>query len=254
MIQIRVLLLDIIQTVEPYADILELGIPFSDPIADGSVIQAADQRALSQGTAFMNCFDLITQVRQITEKPIVLLTYANILGVGEVRSQTIQQLAACGIDGIVAADIPYEESADLIEDLNQNHMCLIPLAAPTTNSERMEKIIANGQGFLYLVAVKGVTGARESLLQETVETLQRINALKSSNVMLPICVGFGISTPEHVTQILQLGADGVIVGSALIKNIEENLDDPNQMLEKIEGFVKQMKDATFLYLPEVSDL
>ena len=89
----------------------------------------------------------------------MLLTYANILGVGEVRSQTIQQLAACGIDGIVAADIPYEESADLIENLNQNHMRLIPLAAPTTNSERMEKIIANGQGFLYLVAVKGVTGA-----------------------------------------------------------------------------------------------
>jgi tryptophan synthase alpha chain len=236
--------IEIVKAIEPYSDIIELGIPFSDPIADGSVIQAADIRAFASGTTFETSFALIQEIRNFSQKPIVLLTYANVLGVDEERTATLQRFADIGVDGIVAADIPIEESTDLIVEMNSFSLDLILLAAPTTHDSRLTNILENAQGFLYLVAIKGVTGAREYILTETSETIERIIMANTLPEKIPICVGFGISKPEHVHQINDLGADGVIVGSALITIIEQNLADIPQMIIGVTDFVSQMKDAT----------
>jgi len=238
--------LDIVRGVEPNADIIELGIPFSDPIADGPVIQVANQRALSAGVAFSSSFALIEKIRELTEKPIVILTYANILGVDEQRRETLERFANTGVNGIIAADVPIEESSDLLQEMHAVGMDLIFLAAPTTREERLAKIIEAARGFLYIISVKGVTGARDTLLEETANTISRIANARGTAGTIPLCVGFGISKPAHITEVLNLGADGVIVGSAIVQIIEDNLADPSLMVEKIVEFVRDMKNATKL--------
>ena len=241
------LFIQLIQTIEPYSDVIELGIPFSDPIADGPVIQNANQRVLRQGVSLKQVIKLIGQVRALTQKPIALLTYANVIGATEnSRQEMLTALAKVGVDGIIIADVPTEESLPFKQDLNQVGMDLIYLAAPTTKADRLEKIAENASGYLYLVSVKGTTGARTTVLDETAETIRRVTStLKArKGTKIPVCVGFGISTPDHVKEILKLGADGVIVGSAIIKIIENFKDQPTEMIQTILKFVQDMKSAT----------
>nr|MDO8111858.1 tryptophan synthase subunit alpha [Candidatus Sigynarchaeota archaeon] len=232
------------RAIEPYADIIELGIPYTDPIADGPVIQAADARALNAGVTFSKACDLVESVRKFSSKPIVILTYANVVGVGARMVESLVKFARAGVDGIIIADVPSEEAAPFKAEIEKHGMVLVSLVAPTTSNDRMASIAKNASGFLYLVAIKGVTGARASVTEETATLIQRAARLLGKNSKIPICVGFGISTPEHVREILKLGAHGVIVGSAIIDRIGKNTANPEKMIADVTLFVKEMKDAT----------
>nr|MDO8116223.1 tryptophan synthase subunit alpha [Candidatus Sigynarchaeota archaeon] len=236
--------IEIIALIELEADIVELGIPYTDPVADGPVIQAADERALESGTRLSNALDLIERVRAMTIKPIVILTYANVIGTGERKKRTIQELAKRGVDGIIIADAPLEESETFESEIESHNMTLVRLVAPTTNDDRLRHIIEKSTGFIYLVAVKGVTGTRTTIQQETMDLIVRIKASLRDGRTIPVCVGFGISTPGHVKELVNLGVDGVIVGSAIVKIIEENLDNTQIMKQKLVEFVIRMNEAT----------
>ncbi len=238
------LFLEIIRTIEPYSDYIELGIPFSDPIADGPTILTANQRALKKGSNLSNSFYLIKEVRKITTKPIILLTYANILGVEPYRKETLEKFALSGINGIIVADIPIEESSELLIEAQMVGIDIIFLVTPATHEKRLREIVKKAQGFLYLVSINGITGVRNALMEETSSTIKRITSTLGINRKIPIFVGFGISQPSHIQEIISMGADGVIVGSALIKRIEENLENPKKMLIEIEKFVCCMKNST----------
>lgn len=234
----------IARAIEPHADIMEFGIPYTDPIADGEVIQAADARALAAGTTFSKGCDLIAGVRAFTEKPIVVLTYANVVGVGRVMEESLAAFSHAGIDGIIIADVPAEEAAPFKAAIERHGMVLISLAAPTTTDERLKAIASQAIGFLYLVAIKGVTGARANLLDETRATIQRVTRVLGKKQHVPVCVGFGISSPNHVREIVKLGAGGVIVGSAIVNIIGKNVQNKELMITKVTQFTKDLKDAT----------
>ena len=233
-----------IREIEPFADIIELGIPFTDPVADGPVIQEANKRAFGSGMNLSKAFDLIQEIRTFTDKPIVILTYANVIGVGERMQKTISRFSDVGVDGIIIADIPLEEADPVLSVLEKHNIYKIFIAAPTTTQERLKMILDRAKGFLYVVAVKGVTGSREQVQTETKETIQNIARIVESYKPIPICVGFGISKPEHIKNIISYGADGAIVGSAIIKKIESNVANPQWMLEKVKIFIQNMKFAT----------
>ena len=235
--------LDIIAAIEPVADIIELGIPFTDPVADGPVIQAADARALAAGVSLSRAIGLLAAVRSMTSKPIVVLTYANVVGVGERLARTMDALQAAGVDGIVIADACFEESSTFREVARARGMHLINLVAPTTSPERLCLIIAAATGFVYLVAVKGVTGARAAVVSDTRDLLARVLHARSGSIPVPACVGFGISSPVHAAEIASLGADGIIVGSALVQQIQHHLDDTGAMIEAVEMACKHMRAA-----------
>ncbi len=232
--------------IEPYADILEIGIPFSDPIADGPTIQAANTRAFKAGINTIIALDAIKQIRMETEKPIVVLTYYNIIIQGESTieeslDKTIQKLKESGVDGIVIADLPIEEATLTLKACEEHDMCLIFLIAPSTTEERLQKILKVARGFIYLISVMGVTGARTSTSQITIDSMHRIGNL--TNNVIPILVGFGISKPDHAVEITQAGANGVIIGSALVNIIERNLQDFTQMEKEMISFVSSIKKS-----------
>ncbi|MBD3350596.1 MAG: tryptophan synthase subunit alpha [Candidatus Lokiarchaeota archaeon] len=236
--------LKIISEIEPIVDIIELGIPFSDPIADGPVIQEANKRAFYSGMNYNKALKLIAKIRQKSEKPIVILTYANVIGVGQRMNQTIKDLSEVGVDGIIAADIPIEEASPILNAVEPYEMDIIFLITPNTTVNRLSKILDIASGFLYLVAVRGVTGTRDAVLKETTETIESITSIIGEDRDIPICVGFGISKPKHVKKIVGLGADGVIVGSAIIRLIRENLDNTELMIKSIKNFILEMRKAT----------
>lgn len=232
------------RVIEPHADIMEFGIPYTDPIADGPVIQAADARALAAGTTFSGACDLIARVRGFTGKPIVVLTYANVVGVGLAMARSLAALARAGVDGLIIADVPAEEAHGYVASVEDHGMLLISLVAPTTSDDRMAAIVKQAKGFLYLVAVKGVTGARASLLDETRVTMQRVTGVLGGARALPVCVGFGISTPAQVREVIKLGATGVIVGSAIVSIIANTMHDKDRMFLAVADFAREMKAAT----------
>lgn len=243
--------LQIIKEIEPIADIIELGIPFSDPIADGPVIQEANKRAFSNKVNFRQAIELIKSIRTFSQKPIVVLTYANVVGLYERMKSNIQIFSEIGVDGIVVADMPIEESGPVVEELDKYNIFPIFLAAPTTTEDRLREILKHAKGFLYVVAVKGVTGVRDSIKLETKNILNKILKINDAKNPVSLCVGFGISSPEHVKEVISFGADGVIVGSAIVKIIEEfgktqefSQQIVEQMIEKIKDFVKKMKEQT----------
>lgn len=218
-------------------DILELGLPFSDPVADGPVIQKAGERALRAG---MNP-DLFFEVAgKIKDVPKAVLTYYNIVlqrGLDRFCADCVK----AGIDGIVIPDLPIEEADTLLSACRKKKVSLILLAAPTTPNERLKRILEKADGFLYAVSVAGVTGARKDLSSEVSPLIKRI---KQYSGALPLAVGFGISTPEHVRKVILAGADGAIVGSAFEKIIDEHLGDSKVMLARVEAFAKELKSAT----------
>ena len=233
--------LDVVKTlIENGADVLELGLPFSDPIADGKVIQAADQRALAKKFNVAKAFSLIKKIRAFNaEVPIGLLVYSNLINNMGVE-KFYKSAKDVGVDGVLAADVPVEEAEPFTAAARKTGIRQVFLVAPTTTSARMKKIFPKAGGFVYAVSLLGVTGTRRSLNKEVFALIR--NAKR--NTRLPVCVGFGISQPEHVKELIKAGADGAIVGSAIVKMIEKNLGNRKNMLIGIAGFCRKMKKAT----------
>jgi len=198
------------------ADIVELGVPFSDPIADGPVIQASSQKALENGMSYDRVIDLIAEAR--LRSPVVLFSYLNpILAAG---SDALTRAAEAGAAGILVTDIPVGADPEREEWLGSSPLDFIRLVAPTTPRERMAEIARHGSGFVYLISRLGVTGVREQTDSSLPDTMRRLR----SATTLPICVGFGISTPAQARTVGEI-ADGVVVGSALVKAAEKGPEE-----------------------------
>ncbi|HDS45872.1 MAG TPA: tryptophan synthase subunit alpha [Methanomicrobia archaeon] len=223
-----------------HADIIELGIPFSDPIADGPTIQAAAGRALAAGMTPASIFALITAIRKETDVPIVVMGYYNpILRYGVQRF--MQHLADAGGDGIIIPDLPLEEAKEVLRSARRCELDTIFLIAPTTPDERIAEICRYSSGFVYLVSLLGVTGARSALSDVARTLIQRVVKKRPD---LPAAVGFGVSQPEHVRELLASGAKGVIVGSAIVAIIAKHKDKPEQMLAALDEYCAMLKAAT----------
>ncbi|MBD3227674.1 MAG: tryptophan synthase subunit alpha [Candidatus Lokiarchaeota archaeon] len=237
---------DLMRKVEPFADIFEIGIPFSDPIADGPTIQEANHRAFKAGINTDIALKTIKEVREITQKPIVILTYYNILIQGSESIEksleiTFKDLKESGVDGIVIADLPIEEAELALKFCKKYNILLIFLIAPTTTEQRLNRILKVARGFLYLITVMGTTGSRKSISKITEKTIKRIKNKTENSI--PIYLGFGISKPAHASKLVKLGADGIIIGSAIINIIKENLGDYNILKEKVVDFVSSIKNV-----------
>lgn len=224
------------------ADIIELGVPFSDPIADGPVIQRAGQRALKWKTSLRDILKLVSVIRRKTEVPLILMTYANpILKLGE--DHFILEAVSAGVDGVIIPDLPPEEGRPFMSLAEKQGLDVILLAAPTTPSARLGLISRQTRGFLYYVSLIGITGARLGGLQEIRARVLELRRLTPK----PIAVGFGVSTPQQVAALSRV-ADGVIVGSAMVRLIEEQMDRP-ELLRNIGGFVSDLKQAIYRSRP-----
>ena len=197
------------------ADVIEVGVPFSDPMADGPIIQASSQRALEHGMTLAGALDLVRDAAIGT--PVVLFTYLNPLLAAGV--DVLERAAASGVHGVLVTDLPV--GADLVREewLGSSPLAFVRLVAPTTPLDRMRDIAAHGSGFVYLISRRGVTGLRSDIPAELPGTIARLREATT----LPICVGFGISGPEHAKAIGRL-ADGIVVGSAIVKAAETSVD------------------------------
>jgi len=226
----------LIQLSKSGATVIELGVPFSDPMADGPVIQRASERALAHGFGLTEIFAATAKARARIDTPIVLFSYFNpLLQYGLERLG--HEARAAGIDGMLVTDLTPEESEEFAAVLKSNALDLIFLVAPTSTDERLRLITDHASGFVYAVSRAGVTGARENLSNEAKLLVARVR--KFSN--LPVAVGFGISSAEQVTETLRY-ADAAVVGSAIVAQIEKLSDDPD-LVEKIGQFARQLINA-----------
>lgn len=228
--------------VEAGADVLELGFAFSDPIADGSTIQAADVRALSKGINTDKCFKFIKKIREFTDIPIGLLVYSNLIYQRGIN-KFYYDCKLAGVTSVLVADIPIEEAEEYIIIARKHKVDTVFIVSPLTDNKRLKEIVKKCKGFVYVVSRLGVTGAREELQDSTLKLIKRVR----KNTKLALCIGFGISKAEHVKSVCKAGAEGVIVGSALVKIIEKNFRNKKKLLDKIEKFIKEMKEATHNY-------
>lgn len=218
------------------ADIIELGVPYSDPLADGPVIQAAATRALQRGTRLNQVLEMVQSVSPTLRSPIILFTYYNpILNRG--IETFLRQLTEAGVAGLVVPDLPLEEAASLLKPAAEVGIDVTLLVAPTSSPERIEVIARQSQGFIYLVSVTGVTGMRSGVETRVQDILQQMRRLTNK----PIGVGFGISQPEQAQQVKEWGADAVIVGSAFVKRLADGT--PEQGLSAIKEFCQSLKAA-----------
>lgn len=223
----------ILKMVEAGCDLIEIGIPFSDPIAEGPVIQDANIRALSAGTTTEKIFELAANVRRQTEVPLVFLTYLNpVYKYG--YDNFCARCEEAGVNGMIIPDMPYEEKTELTEAAKKYGVDIISLIAPTSE-ERIKKIAADATGFVYVVSSMGVTGMRSEIKTD----LNAIVSAVKDATDVPAAVGFGVNTPEQAAKIAQI-ADGVIVGSAIVKIIEKYGADAGSY---VYDYVKSMKDA-----------
>ena len=222
------------------ADALELGIPFSDPIADGPVIQKAAIRALSNGTTVAKCFDLIATVRRdYPDIPIGLLVYSNLV-VGHSIDAFYENASKAGVDSVLVADVPVIESDRFIQTAKKNGIAPIFIATPNATEQTLSEVAKRSEGYTYLLSRAGVTGTdvkAEMPVHGIIEQLSNHNAP-------PALLGFGISEPAQVKEAIDAGADGAISGSAVVKIIESNLENSGQLLDELGSFVRAMKAAT----------
>lgn len=218
---------------EAGCDLIEIGIPFSDPMAEGVVIQEANVRALKHNTTTDDVFDIVKAVREKTDVPLVFLTYINpVFFYG--YEDFFKRCNELGIDGIISPDLPYEEKGEILDIARKNDVDVISLIAPTSK-ERIQKIAADASGFIYVVSSLGVTGMRSEIKTDLNAIIEDIRDVTD----LPLAVGFGINTPEQSRDIAKI-ADGVIVGSAIVKIIEEYGENANEALKE---YVSSMKKA-----------
>ena len=218
------------------ADVLEVGVPFSDPMADGPVIQRATERAIAAGANLRVTLDIIRRVRRDVQAPIVVFSYANpLLRMG--MAEFAREAAAAGVDGVLALDLPIEEAGAFQHTMDAAGLDTIFLLSPTTTDERIQKAARLGRGFLYAISRLGVTGARDQVASGADAMVRRIRAFTS----LPVALGFGISRPEHVAEVGGF-ADAAVVGSALVSLIAAESGSP-QLIERIEAYVRSLRAA-----------
>ena len=225
------------------ADAIEFGIPFSDPIADGKAIQGASQRALAAGMTPKKAIAAVARLRKDgVAVPIIAMTYCNIAEAAGVEN-FVCSLAQAGADGLIVPDAPLEESEELRKECTKAGIEMVLLIAPNCGDERIGRIAEKAGGFLYAVSVLGTTGAREKVAVEAVELVKR--AKKASK--LPVCVGFGISKPEHAAELAAAGADGIIVGSEIVNlyaaHMKEGKPGEKAALAEISEYAAKMKAA-----------
>lgn len=223
----------VLAMVQAGADAVEIGVPFSDPLGDGPVIQRANERSLAAGTSTRRVFELVETLRPSVDVPLVLMGYANnVCAMGE--HAFAEAAGAAGVDGIILVDLPPEEGESFFAELRGHDVDPILLAAPTTVPERLAMLARETRGFLYYVSLTGVTGARSEVARGVEEGVRAARAVAE----VPVCVGFGVSTPEQVRRIGAY-ADGVVVGSALIDRIEGKTgDDAADIAAK---FIEELK-------------
>jgi len=213
-------------------DIIELGIPFSDPLADGATIQRASYEALRQGITTHLCLEVAKELRQQVEIPMVFMTYYNpVLKFG--LEQFCSKCAEMGIDGLIIPDLPPEEGHELEESAGGHGLDLIYLLSPSSTEERIQLVVGRASGFVYLVSLTGVTGTRDELPPELEGFVGRVRASTEK----PLCVGFGVSTPEQAQRIAKV-ADGVIVGSRIIQLLDED-----KSLKNVRSFIECLREA-----------
>ncbi len=222
---------------EKGADVIELGIPYSDPLADGPVIQLSASRALSSKTSLKAVLEMLSNLKEKITVPVILFTYANPL-INNGMENFCDQATKAGVAGLVVPDLPLEEAENLSEIASERGLDLVLLVAPTTPVERMKRISQRSRGFTYLVSVTGVTGERSKLGNRVELLVSRLKEFSAN----PVAVGFGISNPKHVIQVREWGADGAIVGSALVKRIS-NAPKGNEVYEAGEFFSELKKAA-----------
>ena len=219
-------------------DIIELGFPFSDPLADGPVIQNASTVSLEKGTKINNFFSIVKKIRKLTDLPLVLMTYTNIL-YARGYPKFISEAKKAGIDGFILPDMSIEESKEYL-NAAKGKTDTIFLVSPNTNKKRIRKIAKSTSGFLYLVAVYGTTGVKTGIKNYTIKAIKDVK--KQTKAKIPVGVGFGVSTPADVKKFISVGADAVIVGSAFLKLIEKT--PQNKLEQKITTFTRSLKKQT----------
>src|SRR5215813_13472299 len=218
------------------AGVIELGVPFSDPMADGPVIQRASERALKKTIGVADILPVVERVRERSEVPILLFTYFNPL-MQFPAADVGAELKRAGLDGVLATDLIPEEAADFVAGMRRADMDTFFLVALTSTDERIKLIAEHSSGFIYVIARTGVTGMRENVWGEVRKLVERVR--RCSN--LPVAVGFGISKPDHVRDVWSY-ADGAVVGTRLVLEIENNLGTP-QMVEKVAQLARELKEA-----------
>jgi tryptophan synthase alpha chain len=222
-------------------DILELGLPFSDPIADGPTIQAASVRALAAGTTPLKVLQIAREIRRSHGIPVVIMTYYNpVFRIGLDKFCSLAK--ECMVDGLIVPDLPVEEAGDYREAAAKFGIDTIFLAAPSTSNERLKGIVECSSGFLYLVSHFGVTGTKPAVEDSTIQLIKRVLPFTSGKI--PLAVGFGVSKPEHVKRLISAGAEGVIVGSAFINLIQKSQNGTSAMLKDAEATASELKAAT----------
>jgi tryptophan synthase alpha chain len=223
------------------ADIIEIGIPFSDPIADGSTIQYAIQNSLISGTTPGMCLELASRIRKtFPNTPLIIMTYSNILyRTGYI--QFAQKAKESGIDGFIIPDIPIEESKEYLNTMQNIGMSTIFLVSPNTSEKRLKMICRICTGFLYAISVYGTTGERQGFDEYTMESIKRVKNITADK--LPLAVGFGISNPQHVKYMIDAGADAVIIGSAIIKKIIKEIENKERLFNILNRFIYELKNS-----------
>ena len=219
------------------ADVIELGVPFSDPMADGPVIQRASERALKNPVGVADILPVVERVRERSDVPILLFTYFNPL-LQFSRENTGEKLRRAGLDGVLVTDLIPEEAEDFVAEMRRAELDTVFLVAPTSTDERIRLIAEHSSGFIYVVARTGVTGMRDSISAEVRGLVERVRRYSS----LPVAVGFGISKPEHVRDVWSY-ADGAVVGSRLVQEIENNLNSP-QLVERVAQLARELRNST----------
>ncbi len=220
------------------ADVLELGIPFSDPIADGPTIQKADIRAMRSGMNVHRAMEFIRGIKGYRDIPIGLLMYYNLIC--HYGTETFFRDAhEAGVNSVLVADMTIDDADEVLGPIGEAGLDSVFMVTPNTSPERMEQIAAKTTGFIYTVSVLGVTGSRDSLSDSVEGLVRRLKSLASA----PVCVGFGISKPEHARAVADAGADGVIIGSRIVAMIEANLNDGAKAAGEISSFLHQVKTA-----------
>ncbi len=218
------------------ADVLEVGIPFSDPLADGPAIQRASERSLSAGTTLRSSLDLIEDLRPVVSAPIVVFSYANpVLAMG--LEGFMSRAASAGVDGVLVLDLPIEEAGDLRAAASKVNIAPIFLLSPTTTESRIRRAAELGKGFLYGISRLGVTGERDTIADGTREMVQRIRRVTD----LPVAIGFGISHPDHVVQVGRW-ADAAVVGSGLVNTIARASGDES-LADEVDRYVRWLKSG-----------
>ncbi|MGB8227287.1 MAG: tryptophan synthase subunit alpha [Sedimentisphaerales bacterium] len=218
------------------ADILELGIPFSDPIADGPVIQKADIRALAAGMDIEKAKDFIAKIKSYRDIPIGLLMYYNLIFQYGIE-KFFADFAKAGVNSVLIADLSIDDVDEIYTPAKKAGLDTVFMITPNTETDRAKKIASKCTGFIYTVSLLGVTGTRVTLSDMVKPLIARLKSITD----VPVCVGFGISKPQHAIELAKAGADGVIIGSRIVKIIEDNLSDKKSIPAKVSEFLTDMK-------------